>query len=201
MATERVFHLRATGVATLINDLTVRYGRYTTAASIFGAGIRVDLGAVNATLNRVVVTENDDGTSGGGIAVSGSNGATLTLNNCTVSNNTAGGTAAGSSTGAGIQGNNTTSTININNSTITGNIVSNTSTTVSAFAGGVSSVGTLNITDSIITNNTATSSGSNSFSGGVYVTAGTTTIMGSTISGNASTVTAGTGCRFCGRNL
>ncbi|MFZ1699275.1 MAG: choice-of-anchor D domain-containing protein, partial [Pyrinomonadaceae bacterium] len=196
-ATERVFHLRAAFVMAL-NDMTIRYGRYTTAASTFGAGVRVDTAAVNATLTNVVVTENDNGTSGGGIAVSSSNGATLTLNNCTVSNNTAGGTAAGSSTGAGIMGNNATSTININNSTVTGNTVSNSSTTIPASAGGVSTIGTLNITDSMVTNNTATSSGSNTFSGGVHVTAGTTTITGSTISGNMSTVTAGVGAGFAG---
>jgi hypothetical protein len=50
----------------------------------------------------------------------------------------------------------------------------------------------------MITNNTATSSGSNTFSGGVHVTAGTTTITGSTISGNMSTVTAGAGAGFAG---
>ncbi len=197
VATERVFHLRA-AFPMALNDLTVRYGRYTTAAGTFGAGVRIDTAAVNATLTNVVVTENDDGTSGGGIAVSGAINATLTLNNCTVSNNTAGGTAAGSSTGAGIMGNVTNATININNSTITGNTVSNTSTSVSAVAGGISSVGTLNITDSMITNNTATSSGFNTFSGGIHITGGTTTIMGSTISGNISSVTAGTGLSFAG---
>jgi CSLREA domain-containing protein len=198
VATERVFHLRAS-FAMALNDMTVRYGRYTTAAGTFGAGIRVDTAAVVATLTNVVVTENDDGTSGGGIAVSGTTaGASLTLNNCTVSNNTAGGTAAGSSTGAGIHGSSATATMNINNSTITGNTVSNTSTTVSASAGGISSIGTTNITDSMITNNTATSSGSNTFSGGVHVTAGTTIITGSTISGNMSTVTAGAGSGFAG---
>ena len=196
VATERVFHLRASFVMAL-NDMTIRYGRYT--VSTFGAGIRVDTAAPTVTLNRTVVTENDDFTSGGGIAVSGTTaGASLTLNNCTVSNNTAGSTAAASSTGAGIMGNSTTATININNSTITGNVVSNTSTTVSATAGGISSIGTLNITDSMITNNTATSSGSNTFSGGVHVTAGITMIMGSTISGNSSTVTAGVGSGFAG---
>lgn len=197
VATERVFHLRA-AFPMALNDMTVRYGRYTTAVNTFGAGVRVDTAAVLATLTNVIVTENDDGTSGGGIAVSGAANAVLTLNNCTVSNNTAGGTAAGSSTGAGIMGNIATATININNSTITGNTVSNTSTTVSASAGGVSSVGTLNITNSMITNNTATSSGLNTFSGGVHVTSGTTTIMGSTISGNMSTVTAGAGAGFAG---
>ncbi|MBS1797785.1 MAG: carboxypeptidase regulatory-like domain-containing protein [Acidobacteria bacterium] len=196
-ATERVFHLRATGVPTSISGLTVRWGRYTTAAGTFGAGIRVDVGAVNATLTDVVVTENDDGTSGGGIAVSGATGATLTLNNCTVSNNTAGGTAATSSTGAGIMGN-SAATININNSTVTGNTVSNTSTTVAASGGGVTSIGTLNITNSTVSNNTATTSGFNAFTGGVHVTGGTATITGSTISGNASTVTAGTGSAFTG---
>lgn len=196
VATERVFHLRASFVMAL-NDMTIRYGRYTVGT--FGAGVRVDTAAPVVTLNRTVVTENDDFTSGGGIAVSGTTaGASLTLNNCTVSDNTAGSPLAASSTGAGIMGNAATATININNSTVTGNTVSNTSTTVSAVAGGVSSVGTLNITDSMITNNTATSSGFNTFSGGVHVTAGTTTITGSTISGNASTVTAGTGAGFVG---
>lgn len=191
VAVERVFHLRASFPMAL-NDMTVRYGRYTTAAGTFGAGIRIDTAAVVATLTNVIVTENDDGTSGGGIAVSGTTaGASLTLNTCTVSNNTAGGTLAASANGAGVMGNVTTATININNSTITGNTGSNSSTTASPSGGGVSSIGTLNITNSFITNNSVTSTGFNAFSGGVHITSGTATITGSTISGNSSNVTAG----------
>ena len=197
VAIGRVFHLRA-AFPMALNGMTVRYGRYTTAAGTFGAGIRVDTAAVVASFTDLVVTENDDGTSGGGIAVSGATGAIVTINNSTVSNNTAGGTLAGSSIGAGIMGNVTTARIDINNSTVTGNVASNTSTTVSATAGGVSSVGTLNITNSNIVGNTSTSSGFNAFTGGVHVTAGTATITGSLISGNSATITAGTGAAIIG---
>jgi hypothetical protein len=192
-ATERVFHLRATGVPTIINDLTVRYGRYTTASNTFGAGIRVDVGAVNATLTNVVVTENDNGTSGGGISVSGAANAVLTLNNCTVSNNTAGGTLATSSNGGGIQNNINSATVNVNNSLVTGNSVTNSSTTANVTGGGILSIGTLNVTNSTVSNNTTTSTGFNSFGGGIFTNAGTATITGSTVSGNSSNVTAGTG--------
>lgn len=197
VATGRVFHLRA-AFPMALNGMTVRYGRYTTAAGTFGAGIRVDTAAVVATFTDLTVTENDDGTSGGGIAVSAAVGAIVTINNCTVSNNTAGGTLAGSSTGAGIMGNVTTARIDINNSTVTGNVVSNTSTTVSPIGGGVTSIGTLNITNSNITGNTSTSSGFNAFTGGVHVSAGTATITGSLISGNMATITAGTGAAIIG---
>ncbi len=197
VAIGRVFHLRA-AFPMQLNGMTVRYGRYTTAAGTFGAGIRVDVGAVIASLNDVVVTENDDGTSGGGIAVSGAAGSVTTLTNCVVSNNTAGGTAAASSLGAGIMGNAATARIDIINSTITGNTASNTSTSVSPSGGGISSIGTLNITNSTVSNNTATSSGFNSFTGGVHITGGTATITGSTISNNLATVTAGTGAALIG---
>ncbi len=197
VAVERVFHLRAAFPMTL-NDMTIRHGRYATAAGTFGAGVRVDTAAVIATFNRVVIANNESGTSGGGLSISGAVNSITTLNNCRIENNSAGGTAAGSSTGAGIQLNVVTATLNITDSTISGNTASNTSTTVAAVAGGVSSVGTLNITNSVISNNTVTSSGFNTFSGGVHVTGGTTTILGSTISNNASTVTAGAGSGFAG---
>ena len=197
VATGRVFHLRA-AFPMALNGMTVRYGRYTTAAGTFGAGIRVDVGAVIASFTDLVVTENDDGTSGGGIAVSGAAGAVVTMNNCTVSNNTAGGTAAGSATGAGIMGNSATARIDIINSTVSGNSTSNTSATVSPSGGGISSVGTLNITNSTISNNTSTSSAFNAFTGGLHVTGGTAIITGTTISGNSTTVTGGTGSAIIG---
>ena len=197
IATERVFHLRAAFPMTL-TGLTIRYGRYLTAAGTFGAGVRVDIAAVIANFNGVIIEENDDGTSGGGLAISGAVNSVTTLTNCEVRNNTAGGTAAASSTAGGIMLNVATGTLNLTDSVVNGNTVSNTSTTVSASGGGISSVGTLNITNSMVTNNTATSSGSNTFSGGLHITAGTATILGSTISGNASTVTAGAGNGFAG---
>lgn len=190
VATERVFHL-LTANAVNINNLTIRYGR--TTAGAFGAGVRVDVAAVIATLNNVVVTENDSVTSGGGISVSGAPNAVLTLNNCIVSDNTAGGTGASTSVGAGIQGNVTTATINVNNSTIIRNSVSNTSASIPVAGGGVLSLGTLNITGSTVENNTASSSGQNAFSGGVAVVNGTATITASTIRGNITRITGGTG--------
>ena len=180
-AVERVFHLRATGVATVLNGLTIRYGRYTAAAGTFGAGIRIDVGAVNATLNNVVVTENDDGSSGGGIAISGATGATLTVNNSTISNNTAVGS------GAGVQAN-SVSTVNFTNTMITGNQIS--SSTGNAVGGGISTISgvTLNIIGSTLNNNSAVSTFSTGvgYGGGIHAVSTNTTISGSTLTGNSS---------------
>ena len=140
----------------------------------------------------------------GGIAVSTPTGAvTVNVNNCTISNNSAGSAVAGTSAiGAGIMGNVTAATINVNNSTISGNTASTGLTGVGSNGGGISSIGITNITNSMITGNTASvtvaGSTASAFSGGVHVTAGTTTITGTTISGNTSTASSGTGSGFAG---
>ncbi|MBE7516768.1 MAG: carboxypeptidase regulatory-like domain-containing protein [Chloracidobacterium sp.] len=201
VAAERVFHIRPASGQTInvgLNGLTVRWGRY--ASGVSGGGIRLDVGIPKVTLTNVVVTENDDTISGGGIAIlSVGAGTSLTLNNCTVSNNTAGSANAANSIGAGIFNYSSNSTVNITDSLITGNTVSNTSSSVIAMGGGVASAGgTVNISNSIISNNLATSSGFHAFSGGVHITGGTATITGSTIANNSATVTGGGGAALIG---
>jgi hypothetical protein len=199
VAIGRVFHIRYTapGTTAVINDLTIQNGRYTASPVTYGAGVRVDVGAANSTFNRVVIRANQDGTGGGGLAISGAAGSVTTLNNCTVSNNTAGGPLAGSAIGGGILLD-TSSTLNVNSSTIVSNTVSGTSSSAIPAGGGISSTGTLTLTNSNVTTNTSTSTDLTSTAGGLYVYGGTTTIVGSTISGNIAVVTAGTGTAVAG---
>ena len=198
VATERVFHLRA-ALPIMLNGLTIRYGRYTTGAGQSGAGIRIDSAGVVASLERVRITENDSGTSGGGLDISSlATFSIITLNNCRVENNTAGGTTASVPRGGGIRQDAPTATLNITDSVISGNVVASNSTIGDVAGGGILSNGILNITNSVISDNIATTSGSNSFSGGVFVQGGPANILGSTIINNMSIVTAGTGRGFAG---
>ncbi len=192
VASERVFHMRYSGPKVL-NDLTVRHGRLT--VSVFGAGLLVEAGTVVVTLNRVVIANNEGGANGGGLAISSGNASITTLNLCRVENNTTGSMVSGPSNGAGVLFLGATATLNINDSIITGNAISNMGI---ASAAGIYSDGILNITNSVVSNNTATSSGSSTFAGGISIIGGTTTILGSTISGNVSTVTGGGGSGFAG---
>ena len=202
VAEERVFHCRfvAPSAVIVINDITIRHGRYFGVTN--GAGLRVDVGPANVTLNRVVVTDNQNASNGGGIAVSSATGATLNINDSTISNNTTGGTNAATARGGGIYLSSNNVTANISGSTITGNTASNTSTSQDVLGGGITVRGTGNVTNisnSIISNNTASSTGRNVFGGGIYIDEGTTTITGSTISGNVSTTpSAQTGTGWAG---
>jgi hypothetical protein len=148
---------------------------------------------------------NGQASPGAGILFSG-NG-TLTLNNSTVSNNTA---DSPQNCGAGIF-NNTSANINIINSTIEGN----TCTDISADGGGLfkGTGGTLTVTASTFNNNTTPDDGggirilwptgtatitNSTFAnntaargGGIQVEGGTVTIAFSTFSGNAANLTPG----------
>lgn len=189
-AVERVFHLLSALPVTL-GDFTVRNGRQTTPGVLatLGSGIRIEPAGAVTTLNAVTLSNNENAFAGAGLAVIGANAVT-TLNNCRVENNRT--QSTGQVVAGGIQINSATATTNINGSTITGNLVSSTSPTITIGGGGISSAGTLNITNSVVSNNTATSTGIGAYAGGILA-GGATTIIGSTISGNASTVTAGTG--------
>ncbi|BAF99921.1 Calx-beta domain-containing protein [Microcystis aeruginosa] len=130
-----------------------------------GRGIDNDYGGT-LTLNNSTITGNT-ATYGGGI----DNDGTLTLTNSTISGNTGGGIH---NWGRGI--------LTLTNSTITGNTATN-------FGGGIENDGTLTLTNSTITGNTATYSG-----GGIYNWGrGTLTLTNSTISGNTATGYYGSG--------
>ena len=158
-------------------------------------------GNVSLTLIHVTLTGGSSSTDGGGIAFGGDG--TLTLNNVTVSGNTAAGTG---NCGGGIF-NSSLATVVINNSTIE----NNTCTASGADGGGLlkATGGTLTITNSTFSNNTTLGNGggaridinggdatitnstfvgntAGSRGGGLQVKSGTVTVNFSTFSGNAA---------------
>jgi CSLREA domain-containing protein len=225
-ATERVVHCITAATAVVINDVTLRHGR--TASAVSGAGLRLETATTNVTLNRVTITANRSATVGGGISfltagiVCNINNSTISNNfagssvagsasqgaaiNCTLAGtvNLTGTTITGNTTdspgggGANSLGGAITAvtTLTITKCTISNNTA--TSAVGQSLGSGLYSAGTTTISNSTISNNTATSSASSTFGGGVVVAGGTTTITDSTISGNASNVTAGAGAGFAG---
>lgn len=183
VATERIFHLRylAPGTTAVLNNMTIRHGRYTDGS--YGAGVRIDGGAVVATFNNLTISTNHNDHSGGGLAITSAIGSITTLNGCIVDGNTVGGGGSSVSIGGGIMFDTATATLNLNNSRVSSNVISSSGL---ASGGGIYSFGNLNINDSVISNNTVTSSGADSSGGGVRLSNGTGTIMDSIISGNVS---------------
>ena len=183
---DRVFDIEKFGVTVNLSGVTIQHGK--DAASSAG-GIQNGYGVL--TLTDSIVRANI-GVYGGGIR----NESTLTLNNSTVSNNTAtdyaGGimnfktltlnnsTISGNSTGGeggGIE-NWSAATLVLNNSTISGNSTTNG-------AGGIFNWGTATLTNSTISGNSAGGDG-----GGI-MNVGTLTVNNSTFSGNSATSSSG----------
>lgn len=192
VATERVLHIRfiTPGMIVNISGVTIENGR--NAGNVFGAGIRLDVGAGTLNLNNSIVRENRNVSSGGGISMSGAAGSRLNIANSTISNNIAGSNTAGTSgTGGGIHINNSPAMVTISNSMISNNTAQSGITF--GLGGGISCNGTVDIIDSTISGNMATSSVNSSFGGGLYIPSGTTTVTNTTISNNTSTSTAGAG--------
>jgi len=132
-------------------------------STIDGQGTRQDItvnSGITAIVERFAVQNGYVGyySDGGGIHNSG----TMTLNNTTVSGNTA------SSYGGGI-GND--GTLTLNNSSVSGN-------TANGAGGGIYNLGTLTLNNSSVSGNTANGAG-----GGIY-NVSTLTLNNSTISGN-----------------
>lgn len=202
VAIGRVFHVRFTAPSTVavINDVTVRHGRY--ASNTFGAGIRVDVGAASLTLSRCVVRDNLNGSSGGGVSVSGATGASLTINDSTITANGAGSSIAGTgANGAGIHIN-SVATVNITNTTISNNVSNNAiaASATSVFGGGVfitgGGAGAVNtITNSTISGNSAALTGAGAtglaFAGGIYNQQATLSLINSSVTNNTAAVHAG----------
>jgi Domain of unknown function (DUF4214) len=140
---------------------------------------------------------------GGGIY----NAGTLTVSNCTLSNNGAAGEAGD---GGGIYNK---GTLTVSNSTLTGNsgsqfilygsggglgggiyntgTLSVTNSTVSnnssAFGGGIYNSGTLNLTSSTFAGNSVSGGGTGDGGGGIFNASGTLTVVNSTLSNNSVT--------------
>ena len=164
----RIFVISPNATATL-NNMTI-----SDADSFFGAVLN---SGGFLTINDSVIS-NNSGNQGGGIRnENNGNIPTLTLNNSTVSGNTA------ATQGAGID--NVAGTTTINNSIITGNTSDGSGGT--AKGGGIfnQSGATLNITNSTISGNTTIGVGLDAGGGGIH-NLGTITINKSTISGNSA---------------
>ncbi len=124
------------------------------------------------TINGLTIT-GGVGQNGPGIA----NNGTLTLNDCTVSGNTA---VAGG--GGGID-NASFGTMTITDSTISGN------SALTGNGGGIANAGAMTISDSTISGNSCILGGN----GGGLTNSGTLTIVNSTISGNSATASGSGG--------
>jgi hypothetical protein len=131
------------------------------------------------TLNNLTVSGNSAGGQGGGIV--NSNGGTLTLNNSTISNNHVfGGLSYG---GGGIS--NQGATLTINNSTISGN---DTQDVDSTYGGGIVNLGTLTLNNSTVSRNSASSFFDPACGGGIAHLGGTLAVRNTIIAGNMAGV-------------
>ncbi|MGA2848437.1 MAG: Ig-like domain-containing protein [Terracidiphilus sp.] len=147
--------------ATVTNLVTVNGAA---ASSVF----TVASGTISSSINSLIITGGSTGTSGGG--VSNFNGGTLTINNSTISGNSANGGFGGGMVNTG--------TLALKNSTISGN------SAATGQGGGIFNSGTLTVTNSTIAGNAA----SGGTGGGIMNTGGgTLTVNDSTISGNSAT--------------
>ncbi|KAB7745655.1 family 16 glycosylhydrolase [Nostocoides sp. F2B08] len=156
----------AAGTEVSMNDLVIRDG----VAAPQGGGIR-NLGELS--LDRVIVTDNTQNAPGpanfefGGGGIYNGSGATLTLTDSTVSDNTSVAQPAG-----GIYGF-FNSTITITRSTVSGNVAGDV-------AGGLRSLGNSTVVNSTFSGNTSTAW----HGGGIFHTDGQLTVTNSTFAGN-----------------
>jgi hypothetical protein len=146
---------------TISNSVTVEQWPGQAPAVVNGRG----MGNVFSVNRGIVVILQGLTVTGGGNGIGEDFGATLTITDCTISGNTAG----------GIFNN---GTLTITDSTITGN-------TGTSGGGIYSNSGTVSITDSTISNNSANSSGF-AQGGGIYNPGALVTITDSTISNNSA---------------
>ena len=152
---------------------------------VHGAGGKVFWigGGTTVLLSGLTVTGGTS--SGGGIFNQG----TLTLNNSTIKDNTAGNPTNGGGTGAGIW-NYANATLTLNGSTVSGNSAVGNLSYAPSRGGGIANDGTLTLTNSTVSGNSA----SDGYGGGISNSpAGTLTLTNSTVSGNSSPGTGGSG--------
>ncbi len=159
----------STAAVTVISGLTLTGGNGVSATATGRAGAVYNNGG-NLTLNQVTITGNSAANGGG---TNNAGNGVLTINRSVLSNNTASGSGGAMQNFSG-------STLNINNTTIMGNTSNGTT------GGGAGQLnGTSYITNSTIANNTAPSAGGFQSNGILLV------ITNSTISGNTSTNNGG----------
>jgi len=173
-------------VTAVIQDMTIRHGKYGQGAGINNKG--------TLSLKKCIIEKNVASSSGGGINYWGSG---LTITDCTIRNNVAGIYAAGillsstgaiitnstingNTTGGGIAFDNGGGTFSLSNCTISGNTMA-----LGYLGAGINVVhGTMNVSNCTITNNVNTGGAG----GGIGVNAGSTVNMkNSIVAGNTNT--------------
>ena len=192
-AGDRVFHVL--GGSVVISNVTVSGGNPGVSAN--GGGLMVTGGAV--TLSNSLVSTNQ-AESGGGVAISAGSlavnfstlagntatlgsggglhvgsGTVVTINNSTISGNTASNATSGSGGGIFV---NSGATGTLNNSTVSGNTASGVD--VTAGGGGIMASGILNLNSATIAANTSVGAG-----GGVLQLGGTVNTRNTIIADNA----------------
>jgi hypothetical protein len=176
---DRVLILKSASGSTVINgessactvgmygcpEGTTMEGFTITHDGVSGKGIYIQNGS-RVSINKCTISNNTITSGACGIWISlGTN--IVTLNNCTISNNTA-------TFGGGILNDGANNSITLNNCTISGNQAT------AGNGGGINNwAGTLTINGGTISGNSASSSG-----GGIYQSSGTMTVQGCTISVN-----------------
>jgi CSLREA domain-containing protein/uncharacterized repeat protein (TIGR01451 family) len=168
---------------TISNNDTLNTGA---GALAFGGGVNLFADRHNVTFTNTTIMGNQTsaniGSNGGGINIRHSNGGTVTLNTCTISNNISGSDGGGILI-AGVGG----QTVNMTGGSISGNTAQGTGG--DADGGGLfngNPVGSTTLSGVTISNNTATT-GSNARGGGIHDGSNAPlTINNCVISGNAS---------------
>ena len=169
-----------------ITEVTVRNGNATVGGieSSKGGGIQVNgnakvFGGASLTLQQSTVTDNTAVGVGGGIHDQG--GSSITLQDSTVSNNTAGNNVNGGGGAIFSSG-----TLSLTNSTVTGNegVGLGGGIHFGSYAGSP----TLTMTDSTVSNNTVANAGGFTNGGGIYLFGSTmtATLTNSTVSNNTA---------------
>lgn len=185
-ASERVLQFLFPNITVVLNDVTIRNGR---EAVSLGGGVNVENFNQAITFNNCVIRDNFSGFGGGGIALSGTRTASVTLNNTIVTDNTVSGNndRAPSPGGGGGILLNYGGTLTATNSTISNNTVTMSGSS-SSLGGGIGSIlGTVTLTNSTIIGNKATATaGAKTYGGGISLLSGTVNIINSNIVKNVA---------------
>ncbi|RDI06955.1 T9SS type A sorting domain-containing protein [Flavobacterium sp. AG291] len=156
-----------------------------TASGVSGSGGGILVGTDGSlTVNGSVISDNMANRAGGGIEVNSATAVSISLNDTTLSGNTAG-SNPGNGGGLHITG--------ASNATISGGVV--TDNTATSEGGGLwNGSGTMTITGTVISENTASGAASDQGGGGIYNLSGMLNINAETqITGNVADGAAGSG--------
>ncbi len=158
-----------TNINVTLDGLTLQYGNVTGSG-----GAIYSLESLN--LSNSTIKTNVADTFGGGISLSGDNGAAISISNSTISGNIADDRGGGIYTT--VDGN---ATVTISNSTISGN------TAGTLYGGGIFVI-THEYSTTLISNSTICNNHANDYGGGVFIyhSTGTTTISSSIIANNTA---------------